>query len=134
MVGRPGRQSSRRRKPKRGGADHLPGEEGPAPPPGTSAAANCRTAAHTSIAALDSIPVTVLSAPVRVIWVDDRFAPRLAWSTVVVNHFLSWTVLVDAQSAVQGIVQGRVDLWMANDSDAALFGRSEALPSVAEVG
>jgi hypothetical protein len=43
-------------------------------------------------------------------------------------------VLVDAQSAVQGIVQARVDLWMASDTDAALFGRSEALPSAAEVG
>jgi hypothetical protein len=43
-------------------------------------------------------------------------------------------VLVDAQSAVQGIVQGRAELWLANDHDAALYGRSEALPSVASIG
>lgn len=43
-------------------------------------------------------------------------------------------VLIDAQSTVQGIVQGRAELWLANNKDAALYGRSEVLPSVAAIG
>lgn len=43
-------------------------------------------------------------------------------------------VMVDVESAVQGIVQGRAELWMANEQQAQLFGRSEAMPSVAELG
>lgn len=43
-------------------------------------------------------------------------------------------VLIDAQSAVQGIVQGRAELWLANEQQAAIFGRSETLPSAAELG
>ena len=43
-------------------------------------------------------------------------------------------VMIDAQSAVQGIVQGRAELWIANEQQAALFGQSETLPSVAEFG
>lgn len=43
-------------------------------------------------------------------------------------------VLIGAQSAVQGMVQARAELWMAGASEAALFGRSEVLPSAAEIG
>jgi hypothetical protein len=56
------------------------------------------TAAATSVAALDSIPVTVYSAPERMIQVGDDFKPRLVWSTVVVHEWLTWTVFVDAQT------------------------------------
>lgn len=55
-------------------------------------------AAATSVAALDSISVTVFSAPERMIRVGDDFKPRLAWSTVVIHEWLTWTVLVDAQT------------------------------------
>ena len=64
------------------------------------------TAAATSVAALDSIPVTALSAPERMIRVGDDFKARLVWSTVVVDHWLSWTVFVDAQTGkVLGVCQ-----------------------------
>jgi hypothetical protein len=43
-------------------------------------------------------------------------------------------VFVDAQSAVQGMVQARAELWMANEREAAVYGRSEVLPSAAEIG
>jgi hypothetical protein len=46
---------------------------------------------------------------------------------------LNW-VLVDAQSTVQGIVQARAELWLANGQAAELYGRSEVLPSVAAIG
>lgn len=46
---------------------------------------------------------------------------------------VAW-VLIDAQSTVQGIVQARAELWLANDKDAAQYGRSEVLPSVASIG
>ena len=46
----------------------------------------------------------------------------------------TWFVFIDVQSAVQGFVQARAELWMARGRDAELFGRSEALPSAAEIG
>lgn len=61
---------------------------------------------------------------------DVEAAGAWVWTGPDSVHF----VLVDVQSAIQGVVQGRAELWMASDSDAALFGRSEVLPSVAQIG
>lgn len=46
---------------------------------------------------------------------------------------LTW-VMVDAQSSTQGLVQARAELWLANATDAELYGRSEVLPSAAMIG
>jgi hypothetical protein len=43
-------------------------------------------------------------------------------------------VLVDVQSTVEGVVQGRADLWAVSDSGPAAVGRSEAFPAAAEIG
>ena len=43
-------------------------------------------------------------------------------------------VMIDAQSAIQGMVQARAELWLGSEQEAALYGRSEVLPSVAEIG
>ena len=43
-------------------------------------------------------------------------------------------VLVDVQSTVQGIVQGRADLWVSGDSGAILVGRGQPMPAAAEIG
>jgi hypothetical protein len=43
-------------------------------------------------------------------------------------------VLVDAQGAIAGIVQARADLWAVTDSGVSPVGRSEVMPSVAEIG
>jgi len=43
-------------------------------------------------------------------------------------------VLVDVQSAVAGLVQGRLDLWRTSDSGEAIVGRSDVMPSAAEIG
>lgn len=43
-------------------------------------------------------------------------------------------VLVDVQSAVPGMVQGRLDLWHTSDSGDAIVGRSDAMPSAAGIG
>lgn len=61
---------------------------------------------------------------------DVEAAGAWVWTSPDSIHY----VLIDAQSAVQGMVQARLELWMANDTDAAVYGRSETLPSVAEVG
>jgi len=43
-------------------------------------------------------------------------------------------VLIDAQSTVEDLVQGRADLWMARDTVALQIGRSDVMPSTAEFG
>ncbi len=43
-------------------------------------------------------------------------------------------VLVDVQSAIAGLVQARVDLWMLTDSGIAPLGRSDVMPSAAAIG
>jgi hypothetical protein len=43
-------------------------------------------------------------------------------------------VLVDVQSTVEGVVQGRADLWGSDDSGIALVGRSQPMPAAAEIG
>jgi len=43
-------------------------------------------------------------------------------------------VLIDAQSTVENLVQGRVDLWIARDTVALQVGRSDVMPSTAEFG
>lgn len=43
-------------------------------------------------------------------------------------------VLVDIQSTIAGLVQARADLWMVTDSGIAPVGRSDVMPSAAEVG
>jgi hypothetical protein len=43
-------------------------------------------------------------------------------------------VLVDVQSAIAGVVQGRADLWVAGDSALSRLGRSDVMPSAAELG
>ena len=46
---------------------------------------------------------------------------------------LTW-VLIDAQSSVQGLVQARAELWLANATQAEVYGRSEVMPSAAAIG
>jgi hypothetical protein len=43
-------------------------------------------------------------------------------------------VLIDAQSTVEDLVQGRADLWTARDTVALSVGRSDVMPSAAEFG
>lgn len=43
-------------------------------------------------------------------------------------------VLVLVQSTLPGVVQARAELWLADDGAVILLGRSDAMPSVAELG
>jgi hypothetical protein len=43
-------------------------------------------------------------------------------------------VLVDAQSAIDGLVQARADLWAVGDSVPVAVGRSDVMPAAAEFG
>lgn len=43
-------------------------------------------------------------------------------------------VLIDVQSTVEDLVQGRADLWMVLDTAAMQIGRSDVMPSAAEFG
>ena len=43
-------------------------------------------------------------------------------------------VMVDVQSAVQGLVQGRADLWSVSGGEPSLLGRSAVMPSMASLG
>lgn len=43
-------------------------------------------------------------------------------------------VLVDVQSTVEGVVQGRADLWIVTDRGPEMVGRSEVFEAAAEIG
>jgi hypothetical protein len=43
-------------------------------------------------------------------------------------------VLVDVQSTIEDLVQGRADLWVVADSGPQALGRSEVFPAAAEIG
>lgn len=43
-------------------------------------------------------------------------------------------VMVDAQSAIDGMVQARADLWLVTGATAQQLGRSDMMPSAAEFG
>jgi hypothetical protein len=69
--------------------------------------------------------------------VRDQYTARDA----VANAAWTWTspagpvfVMVDVESAVEGVVQATADLWMVADGKAQRVGRSELLPSVASMG
>lgn len=60
---------------------------------------------------------------------------------VVVAGAWTWTapnglvfVLADVQSALEGLVQARLDLWVATDSTLEGVGRSDAMSAAAEFG
>lgn len=66
----------------------------------------------------------------------DQYAARDA----VANAAWTWTspagpvfVMVDVESAIEGVVQATADLWMVADGKPQRVGRSEALPSVASM-
>ena len=97
------------------------------------ALAGCRKAAPP---AASTGTVTGLAGQVAEVVRTKYTAPDVeaagAWAWMTPDSI--WYVMVDAQSAVQGFVQGRAELWMANTQVAELFGRSEVLPSAAELG
>ena len=43
-------------------------------------------------------------------------------------------VLVDVRSSIEGVVQARLDLWLVTDCGEAVVGRSDEMPSAAEIG
>lgn|GEM_PF-6973456 len=64
----------------------------------------------------------------------DQYTTR----DVIANAAWTWTspagpvfVMVDVESAIEGVVQATADLWMVADGTAQRVGRSEVLPSVA---
>jgi hypothetical protein len=60
----------------------------------------------------------------------DAFASG-AWTAAAAEGTY---VLLEVQSALPGIVQVRLDLWLVHDSTATLVGRSDPFAAAAEVG
>jgi len=58
--------------------------------------------------------------------------PAGAWTWVAPGG--ATYVLVDLHSAVEGLVQSRLDLWLVTDSTEHLVGRSDVMQSAAEIG
>ena len=61
---------------------------------------------------------------------DARAAGAWHWTAPDGARF----VLVDVQSALEGVVQGRLDLWRTTDSNETAVGRSDVMPSASEIG
>jgi hypothetical protein len=66
---------------------------------------------------------------------------RYTSSDLVASSAWAWTapdstvfVMVDVQSTVEGVVQGRADLWSVSGGAPAVLGRSAVMPSMASLG
>jgi hypothetical protein len=71
-------------------------------------------------------------AAVRAHYRSNDLAATGAWTWVASDSTVF--VLIDAQSTVEDLVQGRADLWMARDTATLQVGRSDVMPSTAEFG
>jgi hypothetical protein len=61
---------------------------------------------------------------------DQVASAAWAWTALDSTVF----VMVDVQSTVEGVVQGRADLWTVSGGEAAVLGRSAVMPSMASLG
>lgn len=66
---------------------------------------------------------------------------RYTSSDQVASSAWAWTapdsalfVMIDVQSTVEGVVQGRADLWTVSGGEPTLLGRSAVMPSMATLG
>ncbi len=77
-------------------------------------------------------PAAVLASRVRAQYAsgDARAAGVWTWSAPDGASY----VFVDVQSTLDGLVQARLDLWRVTDSAEAVVGRSDVMPSAAEIG
>jgi hypothetical protein len=80
----------------------------------------------------DSSPESRAAAAVRAQYraSDVEAAGAWTWTAPDARMF----VLVDVQSTIVGLVQGRADLWLSADSAPLRLGRSEVMPVAAEIG
>lgn len=68
----------------------------------------------------------------RVLYTSSDQVVSGAWVWTALDSTIF--VMVDVQSAVQGIVQGRADLWTVSGGEPTVLGRSAAMPSMASLG
>lgn len=83
-------------------------------------------------AALEGVPGGREVAAVRAHYQARDMAAAGAWTWMAPDSTVF--VLIDAQSTVEDLVQGRADLWLAHDTSALQVGRSDVMPSAAEFG
>jgi hypothetical protein len=94
--------------------------------------AACERGARTETPAADDDPARVLAGRVSAHYASGDARAAGAW-TWIAEDGTAW-VLVDVQSTVDGLVQGRLDLWLVGDSTEAAVGRSDVMASAAEIG
>lgn len=61
---------------------------------------------------------------------DVQASGAWTWTATTGETF----VLVDLHSTIEGLVQARLDLWLVTDSSEQVVGRSDVMPSAAEIG
>jgi hypothetical protein len=94
-----------------------------------AAAAGCRGHDETATAGL-SLEERAASA-VRTHYTSSDQVASAAWAWVAPDSAVF--VMVDVESAIEGVVQGRADLWVVSGGVPTVLGRSEVMPSMASL-
>jgi hypothetical protein len=94
------------------------------------AAADCRGARENAAAGLSAEEQA--ASAVRTRYTSSDQVPSSAWAWTAPDSTVF--VMVDVQSTIEGVVQGRADLWTVSGSEPAALGRSAVMPSMASLG
>jgi len=94
------------------------------------AAAGCRGKQENAAAGLS--PEEQAAAAVRARYTSSDQVAASAWAWTALDSTIF--VMVDVQSTVEGVVQGRADLWTVSGGEPTVLGRSAVMPSMASLG
>jgi hypothetical protein len=94
------------------------------------AAANCGGKQENATAGLSAEEQAGSAVRARYTSSDQVASAAWAWTALDSTIF----VMVDVQSTVEGVVQGRADLWTVSGGEPTALGRSAVMPSMATLG
>jgi hypothetical protein len=77
-------------------------------------------------------PEEQAASAVRALYTSADQVASSAWAWTALDSTIF--VMVDVQSTVEGIVQGRADLWTVSGGEPTALGRSAVMPSMASLG
>jgi hypothetical protein len=94
------------------------------------AAADCRGKGEDAAAGLS--PEEQAASAVRARYTSSDQVASSAWAWMALDSTVF--VMVDVQSTIEGVVQGRADLWAVSGGEPTVLGRSAVMPSMASLG
>jgi hypothetical protein len=93
------------------------------------AAAGCRGKGETAATGLS--PEEQAASAVRARYSSSDQVASAAWAWTAPDSTIF--VMIDVQSTIEGVVQGRADLWSVSGGEPTVLGRSAVMPSMASL-